>query len=37
VLAPALKEKYRVELYASEGEPENELHLGYVKMSTLEK
>lgn len=37
VLAPALKEKYRVELYPSKGEPEDGLHLGYVKMSTLEK
>lgn len=37
VLAPALKAKYRVDLYPSNGEPEDELHLGYVKMSTLEK
>lgn len=37
VLSPALKEKYRVELYASGEEAEDELHLGYVKMSTLEK
>lgn len=37
VLAPVLKEKYRVELYPLNGEPEDELHLGYVKMSTLEK
>ncbi|HET9053206.1 MAG TPA: DUF1543 domain-containing protein [Cyclobacteriaceae bacterium] len=37
VLAPALKEKYRVEIYPSNHEPEDELHLGYVKMSSLEK
>lgn len=37
VLAPALKEKYRIELYPSNGEAEDALHLGYVKMSTLEK
>lgn len=37
VLAPALKEKYRVELHAAAGEPEDEFHLGYVKMSSLEK
>jgi hypothetical protein len=37
VLSPALKEHYRVELYPSAGEPEDALHLGYVKMSTLEK
>ena len=37
VLAPALKEKYRVELYATDNEKEDELHLGYVKMSSLEK
>lgn len=37
VLAPTLKEKYRVELYPSAGEPEDSLNLGYVKMSTLEK
>lgn len=37
VLAPALKQKYRVELYPSNWETEDELHLGYVKMSTLEK
>lgn len=36
VLAPALKEKYRIELYAPTQEPEDELHLGYVKMSSLE-
>jgi Domain of Unknown Function (DUF1543) len=37
ILAPALKEKYRIELCPVSGEPEDELHLGYVKMSTLEK
>ena len=37
VLAPALKAKYRVELYPSGGEPEDALNLGYVKMSSLEK
>lgn len=37
VLAPALKEKYRVELFASTGEPEDVLNLGYVKMSSLEE
>jgi hypothetical protein len=36
VLAPALKKKYRVELHPSNGEPEDALHLGYVKMSSLE-
>ncbi|MBX7089565.1 MAG: DUF1543 domain-containing protein [Cyclobacteriaceae bacterium] len=37
ILAPVLKEKYRIELCPASGEPEDELHLGYVKMSTLEK
>lgn len=37
ILAPALKKQYRVELYPSNGEPEDAMNLGYVKMSTLEK
>lgn len=37
VLALALKEKYRIELYPVTDVKEDELHLGYVKMSTLEK
>lgn len=37
VLAPALKEKYRIELLPSTGQPEDALNLGYVKMSSLEK
>ncbi len=37
VLAPALKQKYRVELYPITGVKEDEMKLGYVKMSSLEK
>lgn len=37
VLAPALKEKYRIELHPAQDEPEDVLNLGYVKMSSLER
>jgi hypothetical protein len=37
VLSSELKQKYRVELQEAPGIPEDELHLGYVKMSLLEK
>jgi Domain of Unknown Function (DUF1543) len=36
ILPPALKEEYGIELIPTAGLPEDELHLGYVKLSLLE-
>jgi len=36
ILPPALKETYGIELIPMAGLPEDELHLGYVKLSLLE-
>jgi Domain of Unknown Function (DUF1543) len=37
VLGKELKEKYRIELHQAAGAPEDEINLGYIKMSLLEK
>ncbi len=37
ILSPEQKAAYRIELYETTGAVEDELHLGYLKMSLLEK
>jgi len=36
ILSPEQKELYQIELIPADGSPEDELHLGYVKLSSLE-
>ena len=37
ILLPAQKEQYQLELIPTDNLPQDELHLGYVKTSSLEK
>lgn len=37
ILSPEQKANYRIELFETSGVPEDSMHLGYIKMSLLEK